>query len=220
LALLRRRLRPLVAAYVLQVLMLFRGGYLPAPFVIGLLPFSAVAVAAGFDVLWGKTKEQLSRPRQAGVVLRRMAVVALTAAAIGLVAPSWFDGDRTAMTADVVAPQLAAQRWITAHVPQQSRMIVDDTLWVDLVQAGFKRKFGVVWFYKLDNSNNLDASVAKALPDGWRDCDYIVSTPELRAGLADLPNGLLPIRQAMSSSRIVASFGAGPGLVEVRKITR
>jgi hypothetical protein len=219
-AFLRRQLRPLVAAFILQVVMLFRGGYLPAPFVIGLLPFCAVTVAAGFDVLWGKTKEHLSRPRRAGVVLRRVAVLALGAAAVGLVAPSWFDGDHTAMTADVVAPQLAAQRWITAHVPHESRMIVDDTLWVDLVQGGFKRKFGVVWFYKLDNSNNLDASVAKALPDGWRDCDYIVSTPELRAGLSDLPNGLLPIRQAMSSSHVVATFGARTGLVEVRKITR
>ena len=39
---------------------------------------------------------------------------------------------------------------------------------------------GVVWFYKLDTSNNLDPSVARRLPKGWLEFDYIVSTPTLR----------------------------------------
>src|SRR5205807_9986858 len=108
------------------------------------------------DLLWGRWASAEGRWRRTQVVARRVAVVAGLAIGAQLSGPAWLAGTQSAMADDVVAPQRAATSWIVAHVPHTSRVIVDDSMWVDLVRAGFNRKFGVVWFYKLDSSNNLD----------------------------------------------------------------
>jgi len=47
------RLRPVTLALAIQVLMLVRPGYLPFPYVIGLVPFAALLLAGVADAGWG-----------------------------------------------------------------------------------------------------------------------------------------------------------------------
>ena len=124
------------------------------------------------------------------------------------------------MAAAPGVPVDQATRWIDGNVSRDSRLLVDDTMWVDLVERGFDRDLGVVWFYKLDFSANLDPSVAERLPDGWRHFDYVVSTPVMQAGLADLPRGLGEVRKALDNSETIAAFGAGAERVEVRRVLK
>lgn len=88
----------------------------------------------------------------------------------------------------------------------------------DLVEHGFNPHLGVVWFCKLDTTANLDPSVERALPQGWRDFAYVVSIPIMRSALRATPSGFKPVRQALAYSSVVATFGTGGGRLEVRRI--
>ena len=217
-ALLVRRLRPLAAALLIQIVMLVRGGYLPGPFVIAMLPFAALLVAGVAQETWlPEVRWRTGRRPEPTVVVARLAVVvAMVIGALSVAGP-WYRGNRRLMTADASRPWSRAAHWVEDNVPRKDRVIVDDTMWVDLVDRGFDPNFGVVWFYKLDTSNNLDPSVARHLPGGWRDFQYIVSTPTLR-GSIDVPGGFVPVHDALTHSTVVASYGSGGDLVEVRRV--
>ncbi len=98
---------------------------------------------------------------------------------------------------------------MTQNAPADSRMLVDDAMWVDLVRAGFERE-NVVWYYKADT----DSDVQELAPDGWRDYDYVITTDSMRTFPTEFPT----VRQAIENSAVVASFGEGAQKVEVRLV--
>jgi hypothetical protein len=212
-ALLIRRLRAVAFALVFLTAMTLRPGYLPQPYVIGLLPFCGLVIAGIADVLWAKG------PRLGRVALGSAAVAGVLVAALAVVVPRWQQSDSFAMAADQTSPVETAQRWIARNIDHRARVLVDDTLYVDLVRAGFYPQFGVVWFYKLDFTTNLDPSVARRLPGGWRSFDYVVSTRVIRSALAQTRTGLTQVRESLQNSRVVATFGTRADRVEVRRIT-
>ena len=138
-----------------------------------------------------------------------MAVAACLAVAAVVVAPRWWQGDRELMTADQDAPFRQAEAWIAANVPREARLLIDDALWVDLVERGYPPG-QVVWFYKLDT----DRDVRARYPRGWREFDYVVATPTMRG----FPESLPQVGEALRNSEVAASFGSGSGRVEVRKV--
>ena len=203
------RLRPVAVTLLVLVAMGVRPGYLPQPYVIALLPFCALVAAGVANAAWESVRfRRWLRPAVAAAGL----LVLVTAA------PEWRSGAGHAMTQDQTAPVLAAERWVERNVDHRARLLVDDTLYVDLVEAGFRPRFGVVWFYKLDFTTNLDPSVARNLPQGWRAFDYVVSTRVIRSALQRNPAGLQQVRRAVRESKPVATFGSGTGRVEVRRI--
>lgn len=169
------RLRSVAIALVVGVLVAPHGGYLPQPFVIGLLPFCGLIVAGVLDAVWSSERLRRRRP-WAGPAL----AAALAGVLVVLLLPAWRHGDAYAMSASETQPVLSAERWIEAHVNRRARVLIDDTMYVDLVRAGFAQRFPAVWFYKLDFTTNLDPSIVRHLPKGWREFDYVVSTPVIR----------------------------------------
>jgi hypothetical protein len=213
-----RRYRPIALAQGIALLDVLHGGYLPVPYVICLLPFSALLVAAT-----GSTLLNLSGWRTA-LRVRSAVMAGLVLVAFGTllfaVAPSWRSGLGTQMTMDQMAPTAQAEAWVEHHVPRSDRLLTDDTVWVDLVDHGFDRPFGVVWFYKLGYVNNLDPSVARTLGGGWRDFQYVIVTPSVRAALAGSgASGLPEVEQAVKHSLPAATFGSGVDEIVVRRIT-
>jgi hypothetical protein len=209
-ALIVGRLRPVAVTLLVLVAVGLRPGYLPQPYVIALLPFCALVAAGVLNAAWESVR------------FRRWLRPAVAVAGLLLVfgvAPGWRDGAGHAMTQDETAPALEAERWIERNVDHRARLLVDDTLYVDLVEAGFRPRFGVVWFYKLDFTTNLDPSVARNLPQGWRAFDYVVSTRVIRSALDQNPSGLEQVRLALRNSAPIATFGSGARRVEVRRIT-
>jgi hypothetical protein len=205
-ALATRRIRWAGVAYLIQVLMIFRPGYLPAMYVIALLPFAAIIVGATADAVWGwrPTRARLLGPAVAG---------ALLVAASATVAPAWARADWRQMTVDADKPYRQAVSWMAKHVDRDSAVLVDDSFWVDLVERGFDEKTGVVWYNKLDHDPEVSARFAR----GWRDFDYVVSTEYMRATLHIAPS----TRKALAdtNSTVVARFGDDEYLrVEIRRI--
>jgi hypothetical protein len=202
-----RNLRPIVLGLVLPAVLVVRGGYLPDAYIVAFLPFAALLVAGVMHHIW--TSPTRIRQAVAGVLAAGMVVA---------VCGPWLRNDSALLTTDQVTPTWQAEGWLATHIDRQARIIVDDSIWVDLVRRGFNPKLGVVWFSKLDFTNNLDPSVQRAFPTGWRAFNYVVSTPIIRAALQDEPSGLQPVRSALSASSLVASFGSGPDVVEIRRV--
>ncbi|MGW4351441.1 ArnT family glycosyltransferase [Nocardia sp. NPDC004582] len=228
------RLRaPALAGALLVVMALRPGGYLPAMYVIQALPFFALAVAGLVDagsrrLLAGAVSDVAERRRRSGrggrelvravavpspVWWLRWAVAAVCVlVAVSVVAPRWQDGLHRATTSHVNDEYAAALVWVREHVPNPERqvIVVDDVLWLDMVRLGFTPGLGAIWFYKLD----LDPGVR--LPNGWRDVDWIVSTPTVRGNLASLPN----TADVLDHSEIAATFGRDEGRIEIRRVEK
>ncbi|MFB7332085.1 ArnT family glycosyltransferase [Streptomyces adustus] len=205
---------PALAVAVLALVAMRPSGYLPAMYVIGALPFLALVLAgATASVAHAVLRRRRGEGENRYVTGGRYALAAVLVLAAGAyVVPRWYDGDRTAVTADANAPYRAASRWLSTEVadPADTRVLVDDALWLDLVHAGYRPGLGVIWFYKAD----LDPAVTRTMPHGWRDLDYVVASPTVRRDAADLP----AVQDALRHSTPVATFGTGEDRIEIRQI--
>ncbi|MEY9993869.1 hypothetical protein ABIE67_005901 [Streptomyces sp. V4I8] len=205
---------PSCAVVILALVAMRPTGYLPAMYVIQALPFLALVLAGGTaSVAHAVLRRRRSEAEKRYVTGGRYALAAVLAIAAGAyVVPRWYDGAHTAVTADANAPYQAASKWLATEVedPQDTRVLVDDALWLDLVHAGYEPGLGAIWFYKAD----LDPAVTKTMPRGWKDLDYVVASPTVRRDAVDLPN----VKAAMEHSKPVAVFGTGEDRIEIRQI--
>lgn len=205
---------PAMTVAILALVSLRPNGYLPAMYIIGALPFLALVLAGGTaSVAHAVLRRWRGEAEKRYVTGGRYTLAVVLAIAAGVyVVPKWYDGDRTAMTADANAPYRGASKWLTTEVkdPKDTRVLVDDALWLDLVHAGYRPGLGVIWFYKAD----LDPAVTKTMPHGWKDIDYVVASPTVRRDAVDLPN----VKAAIEHSTPVATFGAGDDRIEIRQI--
>jgi hypothetical protein len=194
-------------AFVIQVVMVLRPGYLPNMYVIGLLPFAALIVAGVAESTW-----RVARPR---ALAAAVAVLALA-----LFVPPWVRTDHAAMTVRLDGPERAAKQWLASSVRHDQRLIVGDEYWLYLIEHGFDQhpvaggffSRTVVVYWPLD----YDPAVKRRFPDGWRDFDYVVSTEAVRSTLRQTPT----TARALDHSRVVAQFGQGDQRIEVRAIDR
>ena len=189
------------------VVMALRPGYLPAMYIIQVLPFFALAIGGlGHQIVRLLLKGERARWVCRGVV------AALVGTVLGLVGPRWVAGDATALTTDPDLTYSQAADWMRAnlHPTKSTKIVVDDALWLNAVQDGFAPGYGAIWFYKVD----LDPAVEAVLPDGWRSIQYVVSTPTIRNDLSSLPT----VADALQHSKVLASFGTGSGAIEIRQV--
>ncbi|MFH8887454.1 MULTISPECIES: ArnT family glycosyltransferase [unclassified Streptomyces] len=204
---------PALAVVILAVVAMRPSGYLPAMYVIQALPFLALVLAAAAASVTHAVLRRHRAPgeRRALVHTRRVLIGVLATAAALYVLPRWYEGNRTALTVDANAPYRQAAAWLGSEVadPANTRVLVDDALWLDAVHHGFEPGPGAIWFYKAD----LDPAVSKTLPGGWRDIDYVVSSPTVRRDAADLPT----VKAALEHSTPVAVFGTGEDRIEIRR---
>ncbi|HEX3899611.1 MAG TPA: glycosyltransferase family 39 protein [Mycobacteriales bacterium] len=227
-----RRLRAVGVIVVLLVAAGLRPGYLPAPYVIALLPFTALAAAGAADAAWSALRDRPPIPirrnaprdhqlRVAGRLLAVAAMISLTAIAV----PQWMRGDSALASVNQTAPVAAAEQWLEANARGVDTrtssvgrdILVDDTMWADLVTAGFPQQ-RVIWFYKLDYVDNLDPSVRRRIHD-YRDFRYVVVSPIIRTGLQQSPAPRYELaRLAIAHSATVASFGTGAGRIVIDRV--
>ncbi|MFE1441045.1 phospholipid carrier-dependent glycosyltransferase [Streptomyces sp. NPDC058739] len=202
-----RRLRPAALAVLVLALVALRpGGYLPQMYIVQALPFLALTVA-------GLVQAAVTRLPAPRAWLRPAAAVAALAAGAVLVAPHWYERDRAAMSDDDNGVYRQAARWLhETEVGDRAkvRVVTDGVLWLDAVDAGYRPGTGVIWHYKLDQ----DPAVTRTLPHGWRDVDYVVSTPALRGERQHLPT----LRDLFAHATPVATFGEGGGRIDVLRV--
>jgi hypothetical protein len=221
LGLLFRRLRAITLALAIQVVLLFRNGFMPFAYVVAMLPFVALLVAGVADHFCkGYVPRRSTHPgrrekvgvwmsalvRKAGQVL----VVSVIVAGLVVVAPAWSRDLGQQMTEDRSQPAKQALSYAVANIPVRSILLTDDNLWPDLIRNGFNPN--PIWFYKLD----LDPAIRAKYRNGWRDIDYIVIGYVPPIILRDLPL----VTEAIENSEVVARFGSGDTEVTIRKILK
>ena len=220
-ALFVRRLRPLAVGLGIQLAMLARGGYLPQPYVIALIPLSAILLAGMGEMFvrsrwfapvgeWpNKFLAQLRFGFRWSVARTGVVLVAVSAAIFGIIgSPAWAHEARYGATYDPSVYSVQATDWVRAHVGKGQVVITDDNIWADLVMDGYENP---VWLYKAD----LDPAVKdKLLRGGWNDVDYLV--------LPDLSESLLKslpiVWEAIQHSRVVVVYGTGDAKMIVREV--
>jgi hypothetical protein len=208
-----RRLRPVAAALLIQILVMCKSGYMPYPYVIAMLPFAALLVGGTMDGGWSLW---LRHPRRAFTrqkLLSRAGAGVLGLATVGLAfvlfaVPAWTRSARQAMTVDYSGAPAEATQWVVDHVDKHAVIIVDDYMWPDLTLRGYHNP---VWFYKAD----LDPEIKnRVLAEGYRSIDYVVLGSLAKSTLKDLPT----VATAIEQSKVMATFG--DGTLVIRKVIK
>lgn len=215
------RLRPIALALCIQLAMLLRSGYLPQPYVIVLIPLSALLIAGVADTLC-KKRLLTSVVQQVGGILTKVwfgirwgfarlgvAFVICAAITFGVLAgPNWVNQFEYSSTYDPSEYSIQATKWVTKNVEKDEVIITDDNIWADLVMDGYNKP---IWLYKAD----LDPAVKKELlPNGYKDVKYLV--------LPDLSEPLLKslpiVWDAIQHSEVVQTYGEGNSKMIIRKV--
>jgi 4-amino-4-deoxy-L-arabinose transferase-like glycosyltransferase len=220
LALAFRRLRPIGIAGVVMVVIAMRPtGYLPAMYIIQMLPFFALGTAGIADEAVSFILRYRARP-VAWQRIGRLALVALCfVLAAGYVVPKWVSGDRTADTQNLDQGYAEAAAWFATHVPHpgHERVVLDDTLWLNMVNDGFKPSLYDIYFFKLNVDPILDNALPGPMADKWKDITYVFQTPYLWNATR---SGIPIAKEAIAHSKVVWSYGTGgpESELEIRKV--
>jgi hypothetical protein len=108
----------------------------------------------------------------------RAITVVFTGGLSALAAPRWLHSDLEQMRMDDSAPTRAAVNWLAMHAVRTDRVLVDDTVWTDLVERGFNHKRTIV-FWKFDRD--------PAIRLRWSQFNYFVRSNALAGDLEWVP---------------------------------
>lgn len=193
-------LRPLSAAFILWVVLLFTPLGLSASSAFAMVAVAALLAAGAAELAWSKARDD----EEAQWSTRSVAV----AVVFGLVAlaalPLWGSRLDGLMREDQNRPLAQARGWAVDNLARDSRLILGPQLWVDMLSAGFAT----------ENVANAGPAVLLAGDleprSNWRDYDYVITgeTAELSPIAAS----------AAGSSEVLASFGAEDLAVSVRRV--
>ena len=205
-----RRFRPLAAAFWPVVALAAASTAPPTVALAVAVPLGAVLLGGALEVLWSWAQDVRRSRRQTSYRASRsvsivdglapgLLLVLVVAAAASV--PRWADTHVEAVAADRDDGMRAAVAWLDANTPDSSRLVVDDTTWLDAVLSG---------------ADPADVVVPGRLTGTTLDYDYVVVAAGERDGGAGDERAGGPAALADSSSP-VAVFGAGEDLVEVRR---
>jgi Dolichyl-phosphate-mannose-protein mannosyltransferase len=182
------------------------------------------ALAAAFAA--PSVPEPVRRPRpltRRDVLIMVRVVTASVIAAVTLqVGQAWAAPLSDLRSVNRDAGKAAALQWIRDNVPRWSYLVVDDSLWVDLVRSGFPADH-VIWFTKLD----VDAEVRIPSSPQWAGIDYVVIDEQDELSLHLQSDGLpsrdtldlFPtIGKALQHAAVVQRFGDGLDSISVRQV--
>jgi hypothetical protein len=204
-----RQLRPIALGLFILVVFMLRNGYMPYPYVIALLPFTALLIGGSADWIWQRWQRGpgFHRKRRETLLTTYRGSVVLVALVFAVSAiPHWTRSLHDSFTANLGLPYQEATQWVYGHIDRQKVIIVDDYVWPDLALRGYTKQ---VWLYKAD----LDPTVkATLLPNGYASVDYVVLGKDATSSIRQLPT----VAKAIKHSTIVASFGDGE--ITVRKV--
>lgn len=134
-----------------------------------------------------------------------VAVVGALLLLLALVAPKWLTDRSSSSAPGRSEPVRQAEEWVAANIGFDDHVVVDAAIGDDLLGRG------------ISSERMVPIEATESSPDSltsWRQYDYLVSSPALRARLGELPS----VQDAIDSSRPVAAFGEGDERVEIRRI--
>ena len=181
-------------------------GYLPAMYIVAVLPFLALSLGAVGEQIWRTASMQYRSDRSTVVWLRRIGR-GLTASGMAVVLwsvtmPSWEQHNTATLTQKKNSEWEQTVAWVTANLPRDAVVAVPPSMWQELRDAGWPDEWTVVSAEKVD----LDPGEFQAEhPGGWRELDYVVLNPTVRANLDYLD--LTQLRRAVDHGTPVFETG-------------
>lgn len=211
LAFIKRHQRPFALALLTGLLIMLRPGYLPIPYILGLLPFMGLAITLGLNTLVELAAN--SGGTEAVQRLKRFGAIAVTSALLiagtALAAPAWHKGIAKAFTEDQDKHNRQLIEWADKNIPKDSTIVVDSILWSDLERKGFSQD-KLIWVYKIDS----DPEVAKRV-GGWQGVDYLILDDESRR--EEIRDEFPTVLEALDNAEKVKEFkGLGPGMTVLK----
>ncbi|WP_026537247.1 ArnT family glycosyltransferase [Arthrobacter sp. 9MFCol3.1] len=176
-------------------------GYLPAMYIIGVIPFLALACGSAVDIAWSgaeglaRRAPGLTRPLQAAFV------AVLSASLLLMSVPQWFEQDRTLLTAQTNSNWRSAMTWVQDNVSRSDVVLAPYSMWHDLNSSGWNNAWTMIATEKPD----LDKQYDIERPGGWREIRWIIVGPSVTANIDSL--GLSRVKTALQNSEEVQTFG-------------
>ena len=204
LCLLRRRTLWIPVAIVSFAIPVFIGqGYLPAMYIIGVLPYFVLALGAALNVLWDGVERLAATGPASRRPLARAAGAAVIAAGIVLMSvPQWFEQDRELLTAQANEDWLLTLNWVKENVPREDTVLTPYSMWQELNSgAGWHDPWTMVVTEKAD----LDRQFAVEHPEGWTAVDWVIVGPIVRSNIEAL--GLTTVAEALAHATPAAVYG-------------
>jgi hypothetical protein len=177
-------------------------GYLPGMYVIGVLPFLALAIGAALHLVWGWLEEYLASNKSGVRSWARGAGVSGIVVALLLTSvPQWFGQVRILLTQQANKDWMSALEWVQDNVPEEDTLLVPYVMWQDLNARTRNDPWEVVATEKAD----LDPRFRVEHPDGWAGIEWVVMGPSTEQHIDNLR--LDTARQALTNSVPVQTFG-------------
>lgn len=197
---------PAIALGVLVAMML-RGGYLPYPFVIGMLPFMAMIVAGVADTLWTWARRR-SRVDIVAIVLMAVALAIPSVYALGA-GPRWVPVITRQLTENAAASQEETIAWVERELPREATIITEGELWLDIVNRGFENS-QVVWIYKVDTDPAVRSVYSRT------GVDFLL----LNQVTIDQRQEYPTVNELLNRVTVVATFGEGVNKIVIMKVNQ
>ena len=212
-ALIIRRLRPFAVLMLMLCLVVFKGGYLPSPYVIVVIPFAALLAAGVGDSWWGASRISNARhgERKSSWLRWGMRAPVLIGLALinALVVPPWVNSLRQQSSTHGDAWSRSATEWVEENTSKNDVVVVDQYLWGDLKRSGFNP----LWYWKVNNDPQVTRDI---IPNGYHSIDYVVLPYQPPGTLKTLPT----LAKALKNSTKVVTFGHGQQALTVYKVKK
>ena len=190
-----------------------RGGILVDFYLVPALPLLALSLALvadrGVQALMAVWRGRGSR------LLAAVLVAGLSLGCLSALLLAYQRSERGLWRLRPVEAQTMATRWTQRHVPSDSRMIIDDYMWLDLQHpSGAGPAFRYAEYYWKAAE---DPVIARGVfSSNWRKVKYVITTPQM---IQDTEMSGFPlIVNALNHSASVAHFNSGNWPVDVRRV--
>ncbi|MHA7282236.1 glycosyltransferase family 39 protein [Arthrobacter sp. TMS2-4] len=190
-----------LAIFVFTLPIVLGQGYLPAMYIIAVIPFLALALGIAVDVAWSGTERLWLHNDHLRIPVRAAFVVVLAASLSLMSMPQWLQQDRVLLTAQANTDWLKTVEWVRANVDRESVVLAPYSMWYDLNSSGWDDPWTMIAIEKPDLDERFDA----VHPEGWQAVDYVIVGPVVLDNIENL--GLTRTGKALQYSEPVATFG-------------
>lgn len=213
-----KRYWPISLALGIQLLMMLRTGYLPSMYIIALLPFMALLIAAVGNHAWPQFRLAITAIRESGLLTRKSLQLSLRCALVVVLGcgvysyahMDWHYTLQNQFTADADVSQRETVDWIGANIPHDATIVSEGEFWLDLRNEGFDGD-GNIWVYKVDTDPEATENIRSR---GGIDYLALSETTLVSESKETLPM----VFDAIERSERIATFGEGGDQMVVMKV--